>query len=391
MSTATILESEATFQVQAERAGLSVPYIGAVRASGLGTLGKLAYAISTPGVPPTDVQVNAFLDAMRPGVAPSVADVTAMKRIVFESQTLTIANLRSSLVATDDSAAKKVAPAERSARITAQKHRLQGLDLCGPLEPSFWLYDSFSAMLDSGELKYIAPNKCLTRQQEISGSKPEKLIKLDENKSGLVVKDAAPEQEVSVTSDLALFQALCRRALAMDLVNIASYDTVMRWTNRMFTLYTQPSAPGFNKISQAQLLRADRQSFLRLAELVTDGFKVNAAGILPLDDAFDRLHNDMTVTYHLLPLPQGSKKDDVKPDVRDGPYGKGKGKGKKGKGDAKRFPMPKELQGMHHMTPQKKPICFDFNLGRCANKSCKREHVCCVPNCYQKHPQTEHV
>ena len=391
MSTATILEPTATFQVQADRAGLSTAYIGAIRASGLGTLGKLAYAISTPGVPPIDVQINTFLDAMRPGVASSVADVTAMKRIVFEAQTLTIANLRSSLVATDDSAAKKVAPAERSARITAQRLRLQGLDLSGPLEPSFWLYDSFSAMLDSGELKYIAPNKCLTRQQEISGSKPEKLIKLDENKSGLVVKDAAPEQAVSVTSDLSLFQALCRSALAMDLVNIASYDTVMRWTNRMFTLYTQPSAPGFNKVSQAQLLRADRQSFLRLAELGTDGFKANAAGVLPLDDAFDRLHNDVTVTYHLLPLPQGSKKDDIKPDVRDGPYGKGKGKGKKGKGDAKRFPMPKELQGMHHMTPQQKPICFDFNLGRCSNKSCKREHVCCVPNCYQKHPQTEHV
>ena len=251
MSTATILESEATFQVQADRAGLSTAaYIGAVRASALGTLGKLAYAVSTPGVPPSDVQINTFLDAMRPGVAPTVADVTAMKRIVFEAQTLTIANLRSSLVATDDSAAKKVAPAERFARIAAQKLRLQGLDLSGPLEPSYWLYDSFSAMLDSdsGELKYIAPNKCLTRQQEISGSKPEKLIKLDENKSGLVVKDAAPEQEVSVTSDLSLFQALCRRALAMDLVNIASCDTVMRWTNRMFTLYTQPSAPGFNKV-----------------------------------------------------------------------------------------------------------------------------------------------
>ena len=302
MSTATILESEATFQVQAERAGLSAPYIGAVRASTLGTLGKLAYAVSTPGVAPSDAQINAFLDAMRPGVMPAVADVTAMKRIVFEAQTLTIANLRSSLVASDDSAAKKVAPAERSARITAQKNRLQGLDLSGPLEPSFWLYDSFSAMLDSGELKYIAPNKCLTRQQEIAGAKPEKLIKLDEHKSGLVVKDAAPEQEVSVTSDLALFQALCRRALAMDLVNIASYDTVMRWTNRMFTLYTQPSAPGFNKVSQAQLLRADRQSFLRLAEMVTDGFKVNAAGVLPLDDAFDRLHNDVTVSYHLLPF-----------------------------------------------------------------------------------------
>ena len=115
----------------------------------------------------------------------------------------------------------------------------------------------------------------------------------------------------------------------MDLVNVASYDTVVRWTNRMFTLYTQPSAPGLNKVTQAQLLRADRQSFLRLAEAVTHSFKANHAGVLPLDDAFDRLHNDVRVTYRLLPLPQGSgKKEEVKADVRDGPYVKGKGKGK---------------------------------------------------------------
>lgn len=35
-----------------------------------------------------------------------------------------------------------------------------------------------------------------------------------------------------------------------------------------------------SKVTQAQLLRADRQSFLRLAEMVTSAFKPNAAGAL---------------------------------------------------------------------------------------------------------------
>ena len=98
-------------------------------------------------------------------------------------------------------------------------------------------------MYESGELKYIAPGKCLSRQQELSGAKPEKHIKLDASSSGLVVKDAAPEKETNVSSDLALFQAMCRRALAMDLVGLASHDTMMRWINRMFALYTQPWVP----------------------------------------------------------------------------------------------------------------------------------------------------
>eukprot|EP00438_Fugacium_kawagutii_P018543 Skav204348 [mRNA] locus=scaffold3936:105494:108589:+ [translate_table: standard] len=130
---------------------------------------------------------------------------TAVKRLVFEAQTLTIASLRSTVQSPEDSTVRKIAPAERTARLEAQRNRLQGLDLTGPLEPSHWLYDQFSAMLELGEIKYIAPNKCMTRQQEIAGENPDKQIKLDENKSSLVVKEHPKENETDVASDLALF------------------------------------------------------------------------------------------------------------------------------------------------------------------------------------------
>ena len=320
MASSTILESTATFEMQATRAGLSVAYVAAIKNMGLGTLGKIAYALTTPGTSPTDAQIGTFLKGVRPGAVPTLADETAMKRLVFESQTLTIANLRNSLA--------------ESARIAGQKARI-------PMEPSFWLYDFFSATYESGELKYIPPGKCLTRQQELSGAKPEKHIKLDASSSGLVVKDAAPEQEINV-----VFQAMCRRALAMDLVGLASYDTIMKWINRMFSLYTQPPAPGFQKVSQSQLLRA-----------------ALPAASAPVKEA----------------------------DLRDAPYdppkkGKGKGKGKK-----KRTPMPSGLVGMHHQPPQGKAICYNFNLSKCQDKNCKREHVCCSPRCYKKHPLFEHA
>ncbi len=320
MASSTILESTATFEMQATRAGLSVAYVAAIKNMGLGTLGKIAYALTTPGTSPTDAQIGTFLNGVRPGAVPTLADETAMKRLVFESQTLTIANLRNSLA--------------ESARIAGQKARI-------PMEPSFWLYDFFSATYESGELKYIPPGKCLTRQQELSGAKPEKHIKLDASSSGLVVKDAAPEQEINV-----VFQAMCRRALAMDLVGLASYDTIMKWINRMFSLYTQPPAPGFQKVSQSQLLRA-----------------ALPAASAPVKEA----------------------------DLRDAPYdppkkGKGKGKGKK-----KRTPMPSGLVGMHHQPPQGKAICYNFNLSKCQDKNCKREHVCCSPRCYKKHPLFEHA
>lgn len=49
MSSATVLESEATFQMQAQCAGLSQSYIDCVKTAALGTLTKLAYALTTPG------------------------------------------------------------------------------------------------------------------------------------------------------------------------------------------------------------------------------------------------------------------------------------------------------------------------------------------------------
>ena len=143
--------------------------------------------------------------------------------------------------------------------------------------------------------------------------------------------------------------------------------------------------------------------FLRLAETVTAPFHANAAGRLPMDLAFDQLRLDVTVTYHMLPIPMAKSKDDDgaktkaaavtkstkkqqgKPSPSAGAKGNTKGNSKN-----RRQPMPSALHGMHHKTPEGKAICFNYNLGKCSNKNCPREHVCCVPICYQSHPQFEH-
>lgn len=404
MASNTLLDSTATFEMQAQRAGLSDVWIQAFKNNQMGSLGSLAYAITTPGTSPTTAEVTAFMDHIRQGVVPTLLELTAVKRLVFEAQTLTIASLRSTVQSPEDSTVRKIAPAERTARLEAQRNRLQGLDLTGPLEPSHWLYDQFSAMLELGEIKYIAPNKCMTRQQEIAGEKPDKQIKLDENKSSLVVKEHPKENETDVASDLALHQAFTRRALAMDLVGIATYATVMRFTNRLFTLMNQPAAPGFRSPGHAQLLRADRQAFLRLAEVVPVPFFANGLGQLPFDLALDQLHHDVTVTYHMLPIPVAKQKDEdasknrspaatktVKKQQGKQSPSSGSAKGNaKGNSKNRRQPMPQALHGMHHKTPEGKDICFNYNLGKCANKNCARQHVCCVPHCYKSHPQFEH-
>ena len=171
----------------------------------------------------------------------------------------------------------------------------------------------------------------------------------------------------------------------------------------MFSIYSQPATPGFQKISQAQILHADRQSFVRLSEMFTGNLKASAAAGLPLDPLIEKFETDMSITYYMLPIPtsqsqssSASDKTDKKrvepaPKVAGTPNkfqkggAKGRGKGKK------REPVPQALKGMHSRTPQGDAICFGYNLGTCKQgTACTRKHVCAVPECYKSHPQSEH-
>ncbi len=291
---------------QALRCGLSQAWIDGLKASNVATLAQLAYAVTMPGTPLTDVAGQAFANVVCPAVALTVAELTALKRLVFEAQTMAISNLRLAVQGAGESAGRKLAPQERVVKLAEQRVRLQALEHSGQLEPAFWLYDQFTTMLESDELKYIATNRCLTRQQELPGNRPDKQIKIDDKGAGLVVKDNNDKHGIVLRSDLSLHQARTRRALAMDLVGIASFNVVQRWRSRLFEMMAQSPAPGFNRPTQTQptqtqLLRADRQAFLRLSQMVTGSLKRSPSGVLPLDDAFDRLHADIIVTCFMLP------------------------------------------------------------------------------------------
>ena len=413
MSSTRITESTATFEQQAKDAGLSQPWIDAFKAANMDTLAKLCYAVTVPGTTPTDAQVTAFLATLRPLAAPTLADTTAIKRLIFESQTFMVYTLKAAVQGSDETV-HKLAPAERRIRLADQRTRLAGVNISGPLEPAHSLYNMCTSMIESCEIKYISPNKCLTRHQELQGQKPDKEIQLDATKSNLVVKEQPVAKEIKISSDLMLYQAMMRRALALDLVGLASFATVMKWTDRMFELMAQQPAPGFHQVSQAQLLRADRQSFLRMNENLTGTLKPPGGqnAVKPMDVLFDALHTDVTVTYFMLPTATGSSAD--KPNTekttdkaatnssndKKRPAASASSQNKagqppkrnKGKGGGKnRDPLPAQLKGMHSRTPDNKAICFSYNLGKCdKGAACPRAHVCCVPNCYGPHPQSEH-
>ena len=299
-----------------------------------------------------------------------------------------MAELRAS-VQTGDDTPKKLPAAERTLRLEQQKARLAGL----PLDKGQWqvahsLCDRYASMRESEELKYIPPSECVTRDSELAGAKPSKTLQIDASRSNLVFKDEEIVNEMNLVSDLELYQAMLRRALALDLVGLASFSVVQRWVERLFEIATQDPPPSFMRVSRAQILRADRQAFVEMAREYNGTLKARPDGSLPLDEAFKNLPHNTEVMYFLLPVAAGKGKGNGKTN------GKGSKRksffkdddGAKKKGKVTRDPIPEELKGCHSRTPKNEPICFNFNLGRCRNKKCKFRHVCCKPGCYGKHP-----
>ena len=144
---------------------------------------------------------------------------------------------------------------------------------------------------------------------------------------------------------------------------------------------------------------------MRLSETFTGSLKVMPTAGKPLDPMIEKLENDVSVTYFMLPVPIQSNSSNVsdsnktdkkrqaeasseKPQPNKFTKNtKGKGKGK----NKKREPVPAGLKGMRSRTRQGDQICFGYNLGTCKQGSaCPRKHVCAVPGRYKNHPQTEH-
>ncbi|CAE7245034.1 unnamed protein product [Symbiodinium sp. CCMP2592] len=355
MAAVSILTSAAAFDKQCERVGLAAEWIAAMQASGITTLGKLSYAVSLPGTQPTADEMDNFTATLRPGARVTLGDSSAIKQLIFEAQTMTVAELRATMQSSDE-VSWKLPASERSMRIEDQKQRLKGLPLEGPLSVAHCVYDKLANMRENDELKYLSPGECITRDAELCCEKPPKALQLDANKMGIVVKDEEALATMSVDSDLQLYQAMMRRALAMDLVGLASYDMVQKWNERLFRIMSQDPPPEFQKVSRAQVLRADRQCFLELARTCNGNLKPDAKGVLPLDKEFEKLEYNQSVMYFLLPV-KGKGKGSGKP----GDKGNGRKRTQDTTGDGKnkklkitRDPIPDALKGdlIAHVVPE---------------------------------------
>lgn len=448
-SMASAPDSQPFFEQHATKVGMEQALLDKFLAGGIRTVSQAAYAATPPGQVLTDEKVTALCNTLGEA-APSLAQLTVVKRLLFESQTMSLAHLKANIEQQPESAVRKLPGAERMQRLELQATRLGGLEIKHDLEPAFCVYDAVTTQVEQGSLKYIHPSKVPTRQQELAQAKPAKELTLDASGNGLSIQDRQSKVQAQLGTEMATYRALQRRGLAYDLVGILSFPVHERWLQKAFAHMSTPAPPGYARPGLQQVLRADRALWLELAGRQPPLTRAPANSPLAharcLDKVFEEASHTMDVNFHFMPLQQSQGPfEKGGQTARWRRWGDGKGfqpekwrrteKGKTGwKGGGKHkdswkghgenqkgsyshqggnpkgaysnkgldnrsgktaTPMPAGLRGGVPRDDSGEPICYGFGLGQCKDAPpggrCSRgRHVCCWPGCFGNHAFVDH-
>ncbi|CAL1145137.1 unnamed protein product [Cladocopium goreaui] len=250
---AGVQDSEAHFASRAAEYGVPSEFVGRLKAEGISTLAHLAFAIFRPG---TEFEERAFTDwatDRNNGIPLTMGAAAALRRLHFESEVVMTATIRASVETPDPGIPKAIPFAEKAARLDVLRTRFNGLHIHGVGEPSHALLDEVCAQFESRVLKYIEPQRCTSRELEITTGRTDKKLKLDAGT--LAIKESK------------------------------------------------------------SVLRADKEVFSVLAQGVTD-IRPGADDVKPLDAALEAALKEYTVAFHLVPLPKFAVKDEVQAPVR---------------------------------------------------------------------------
>ena len=344
-------------------------------------LGPLAFACGQPGTPATEDNIRQLvLDAV-PGRAMTVGDIAVLR--------------------------SKLPAAERMSRIAIQRTRLAGLTLEGPLEVAYQVYDVISGMVQAGSFRYLAPNKCITRMQEITMQKPPKELKLDSTAQRILVKDVQGDQLCPVATELDVLEAMTRRSLAFDLVGLIDFETFQKWNQHLFQILTGLQAAERDSIAKGRPegIRPDAGAFPGRHQ--TTGRWYTTIGcyrpgpaarshrdVLHVANPSSSASNKGQTGEATAEIPRigaaigrASPKPTTKPQTRCGRRAKTKGGHMYPSGGK----LPIALKGCASCLPDGSRLCFAYNIDGCnkaqAGETCERGyHLCATKGCGEKRP-----
>lgn len=397
-------DSSAVFEARALQMGMERAVLEKLQDKGYKTMALFAFSCNyAPGAASDRPLVDMVKDAL--GRDATALEMSIMRRLFSESYANVAADIKSQVEQTDETATRKLAPAERAERLREQQNRLKGLSIRGHYEPGDTLVDKFCNCYESDRLVYVEWSACISREFELSNNvKKDTSLSFSGDGTLKLSKHDKPDP-AQTSSEIQVRYCLVRRGLAMEQANVMSYENHDRWTELLMETRMSEPPLGYQKVSMKQLEQADKKFFTLLSEHTRSGIKATPAG-RPCDLSFDACFNATEVRHLLQPRmaqnaaipnanPSGFKPNIVKEDDafkrrKLGPKGKGGGKAD----TFQRVPVELLKLGGVASTSKGNRICFGFNLKTCnaqaKQQKCDRGlHLCCVKNCFKPHPAVE--
>ena len=168
------LESAAAFAERAAQIGMDAAFLKELTDKHLDTFGKLAFVCSCR---PNSGDDKALFDAVKDLIGKDVPakETMTLRRLWFEAHSHALVDLEARASRTSDASPRELPLAERMTRLKRQRADLKGIEPDVRTEPGHCLVDRVQAMLDSAQIVYLPPEKCVSRQDEINGDKSELL------------------------------------------------------------------------------------------------------------------------------------------------------------------------------------------------------------------------
>ncbi len=142
-----------------------------------------------------------------------------MRRLFNESYANIASDIRARTEQTDETPARRLAPAERSDRLREQQKSLVGVKISGQYEPGDILIDKCISIYDSDRLQYIVWADCVSREHELlTGTKKDPSLSFDAS-GNLKLGKQNKLEPCHTGTEIQVRYCLVRRALALDQVS----------------------------------------------------------------------------------------------------------------------------------------------------------------------------
>ena len=287
----SLIESTHHFEKRCAELGLADDTCKALKACGINSLSRFAYTVGQPGQALDNTEWESFVNSHF--AAASIGEQSGLKRLLFESQTLLLSDLREQVTQPEKWATRAVPDVERRKRLDGVRASISGVIVEGPMEPAHHLLEAASRMEREGQLRYIPPEKCPTRQQEIQAGKTTS-ARIVECDGKLTLKEEKEMGDITCGSAILVQEALRRIA------GICTYMQHERYLLKLFSHMAREPPPGCQRTSVQQLVAADKAVWTRLVE---DDIQPKRAsnGSYPVGDALVPALESYDITIHLLP------------------------------------------------------------------------------------------